>query len=53
MGPSGNKSLRGAQMVWDRRRVALTALGAAVVVDFHLKIASASELVEVNAEPPV
>src|SRR5215472_4678154 len=32
MGPSGNKSLRGALMVWDRRRVALTAVGAAVVV---------------------
>jgi hypothetical protein len=28
-------------------------MGATVVVDFHLKIASASEPVEVNAEPPV
>jgi len=28
-------------------------MGATVVVDFHLKIASASESVEVNAEPPV
>jgi hypothetical protein len=35
-----------------QRGVILT-VGATVVVDFHLKIASASELVEVNAEPPV
>jgi hypothetical protein len=28
-------------------------VGATVVVDSHLKIASASELVEVNAQPPV
>ena len=31
----------------------ILTVGAAVVVDFHLKIASASELVEVNAQPPV
>jgi carboxypeptidase family protein len=35
-----------------RKGVVLT-IGAAVAVDFHLKLASAIEVVEVSAEPPV